>query len=183
MTRLALIAAMDEQGLIGRDNGLPWHLPADLAFFKRTTLGQPVIMGRRTHESIGRPLPGRRNLVLTRNPDYHADGIETCASIEQALEQCHDSERAFLIGGASLYAQALERGLAQELWITLVHARFDGDAWFPPIDPQRWIETWREEHPADEANPHAMSFIKYEIRRQDAINDLSVTNPAGPPRC
>jgi len=162
MTQLALIAAMDDQRLIGRENALPWHLPADLAFFKRTTLGKPVIMGRRTYESIGRPLPGRRNLVVSRNPDYTAEGIETCNSIEQALQQCSGIDRAFLIGGASLYAQALERKLARELWITRVHARFDGDAWFPEIDPQRWIETWREERPADEDNPHTLSFIKYE---------------------
>ncbi len=164
MTQLALIAAMDDQRLIGRDNALPWHLPADLAFFKRTTLGKPVIMGRCTYESIGRPLPGRRNLVVSRNPEYSMEGIETCGSIEQALERCSDNDRAFLIGGASLYAQALERELARELWITRVHARFDGDAWFPEIDPQRWTETWREERPADEANPHALSFIKYEYR-------------------
>ncbi len=161
MTRLAIITAMDDNRLIGRDNALPWHLPADFAFFKRTTMGKPVIMGRKTWESIGRPLPGRRNLVVSRNPDYRAEGTETCNSIEAALELCADAPEAFLIGGANLYRQALERGLVQVLWITHVHGQFDGDAWFPEIDPDRWQEVWREERAADKANPYPLSFVKY----------------------
>ncbi len=161
MTELALITAMDDNRLIGRDNALPWHLPADFAFFRRTTMGKPVIMGRKTRESIGRPLPGRRNLVVSRNPDYRAEGTETCGSIGAALELCADAPEAFLIGGANLYRQALEQGLVRVLWITHVHGEFEGDAWFPEIDPDQWQEVWREERPADEANPYPLSFVKY----------------------
>jgi len=161
MTDLALITAMDENRLIGRDNGLPWHLPADLAFFKRSTLGKPVIMGRKTWDSIGQPLPGRRNLVISRNSGFSAEGTETCSSIEEALERCTGAPLAFLIGGASLYRQALDQDLARELWVTHIHGRFEGDAWFPEIDPRRWKEVWREERPADDANPWPMSFVKY----------------------
>jgi dihydrofolate reductase len=164
MTELALITAMDDNRLIGRDNALPWHLPADFAFFKRTTMGKPVIMGRKTWESIGRPLPGRRNLVVTRNTDYPAGGGEICNSIGQALERCREAPEAFLIGGSSLYRQALEQGLARILWITHVHGQFEGDAWFPEIDPLQWKEVWREERPADEANPYPLSFVKYLTR-------------------
>lgn len=162
MTELALIAAMDENRLIGRGNALPWHLPADFAFFKQTTMGKPVIMGRKTFESIGRSLPGRRNLVVSRNGSYVAEGIEVCGSIEQALERAADSATAFLIGGANLYRQALDQELAETLWITHVHDRFEGDAWFPEIDRAQWREVWREDRPADEANPHDLSFVKYQ---------------------
>ncbi len=161
MTQLALIAAMDENRLIGRDNALPWRLPADLAFFKRTTLGKPIIMGRKTWESLGRPLPGRRNLVITRNPAFHAEGAEICAGIEDALERVTGIDKAFLIGGASLYRQALEQDLARVLWITHVHGQFEGDAWFPEIDPKKWQEHWREDRPADADNPWPISFVKY----------------------
>jgi dihydrofolate reductase len=109
MTKFSLIVAMDENRLIGSNNGLPWHLPADLAFFKRTTMGKPIVMGRKTFESIGRPLPGRRNIVVTRDPDFSAAGCDIANSIDAALDLCADDEEVMLIGGASLYQQSLSR--------------------------------------------------------------------------
>jgi dihydrofolate reductase len=158
-TSLSIITAFDRNRLIGRDNALPWHLPADLAFFKKTTLGKPIIMGRKTYESIGRPLPGRRNLIVSRNSGFQAKGCEVCSSVDEALGLAQDQPEAMLIGGASLYQQALER--AHTLYVTEIHAVFDGDAWFPEIKPAQWRESWREDHAADERNPHAYSFVKY----------------------
>ena len=115
-TSLSIIAAMDKNRLIGDNNSLPWHLPADLAFFKRTTLGKPILMGRKTYESIGKPLPGRRNIIISREPAYHAPGCDTVNSIQAALKLVEDEPEAMLIGGASLYQQTLE--LAETLYIT-----------------------------------------------------------------
>ena len=159
MTSLALIVAMDENRLIGSNNGLPWHLPADLAFFKRTTLGKPVIMGRKTHESIGRPLPGRKNIVITSDRDYQAEGCEVVHSLEQALTACGEADEAMLIGGASLYQQTLEE--ATVLYITHIHHRFDGDTWFPDFDRDQWVVSEQQELAADAQNPYSCTFVKY----------------------
>jgi dihydrofolate reductase len=156
---LSIICAMDQNRLIGNNNALPWHLPADLAFFKKTTLGKPIVMGRKTYESIGRPLPGRQNIIITRNPDYHADGCETCAGIEEALHLATDQPEVMLIGGASLYQQTLE--YAQYLYLTRIHHNFEGDAWFPDFKLQEWHEDWREEHTRDAQNKYDFSFLKY----------------------
>ncbi len=161
--RLSIIAAMDRNRLIGKDNALPWQLPADLAFFKRTTMNKPIIMGRKTFESIGRPLPGRRNIIITRNTAYQAEGCECFASVDDALHHLGDIDEAMLIGGASLYAQNMQR--AARLYITEIHAEFDGDAWFPPIDPAIWQPVWREDHAADERNAYDYSFVKYALRQ------------------
>lgn len=140
MSVLALIVAMAHNRVIGKNNTLPWHLPEDLQHFKRTTLGAPIIMGRHTWESIGRPLPGRRNIVLSRNPAWLAEGAERAASLEDALALCRQVNpapaRAFVIGGAQLYAQALP--LADELFITEIDADIDGDAYFPAVDAGAW---------------------------------------------
>ena len=153
---------MDENRLIGSNNALPWHLPADLAFFKRTTLNKPIIMGRKTYESIGRPLPGRRNIIISRNPAYRMNGCDTCADIDAALALVEDQDEDMLIGGASLYEQTINR--ATTLYITEIHGKFSGDAWFPPIDPALWQASWREDHEPDERNRYAYSFIRYERR-------------------
>jgi len=145
MTRLALIAAVARNGVIGKDNGLPWHLPEDLRHFKAITLGKPVIMGRKTWESLNpkfRPLPGRRNLIISRNPQYHAAGGEVAGSVGEALRRVADADEAFVIGGAELYRQAL--ALADRLYLTEIEADIDGDVRFPPIDPRLWQETTRE---------------------------------------
>jgi dihydrofolate reductase len=156
---LSLICAMDQNRLIGSNNALPWHLPADLAFFKKTTLGKPIVMGRKTYESIGRPLPGRQNIIITRNPEFHAEGCDTCTSIDQAIELAGDQDEVMLIGGASLYQQTID--LAQHLYLTRIHHQFEGDAWFPEFDLQQWHEVWREDHTRDEKNGYDFSFLKY----------------------
>lgn len=159
MTSLSLIAAMDENRLIGRDNKLPWHLPADLAFFKRTTMGKAIVMGRKTFESIGKPLPGRRNIVITGNADFQAPGCEIADSIDAAMSLANDDDEVMLIGGASLYQQTIER--ATKLYITRIHQSFEGDTWFPEFDLSDWKEVYREDLDADDSNRYAYSFIKY----------------------
>ena len=155
---LSLIWAMADNRVIGIDNRLPWKLPADMKWFRENTLGKPIIMGRLTFESFGaKPLPGRRNIIVSRNPNYTADGIETFNSLEAALEATSDADEVMLIGGMSLYQQALP--LADRLYMTLVHADVKGDAWFPEFDLQQWQERERHDFPADEKNPHPYSFV------------------------
>ena len=158
-TSLSIITAMDQNRLIGRDNGLPWYLPADLAFFKKTTLGKPILMGRKTYESIGRPLPGRQNIIISRDPNYRIDGCDTATGIEQALEMIKNQPEAMLIGGSSLYQQTID--LADKLYITFIHSQFEGDAWFPEIPSQNWVESAREDHSADDKNAYDYSFVTY----------------------
>ncbi len=147
--RLSLIAAVAANGVIGSDNALPWRLPEDLKRFKALTLGHPVIMGRKTYESIGRPLPGRRNIIVTRNAAYAAEGCETASSLGNALAACNGTaEEVFVIGGAQIYAEALP--LAQRLYLTEIGRDFPGDARFPEFDRGAWRETAREWHRAEE---------------------------------
>ncbi len=150
---------MDRNRLIGKNDALPWHLPADLAFFKRTTMGKPVIMGRKTFESIGRSLPGRTNIVVTRNTDLIFPGCEIAGSIDQAIALVRDSEEVMLIGGASLYQQSI--GRADRIYLTLIHHSFSGDTWFPEIGPDQWRQVTREDYRADSRNLYSYSFIKY----------------------
>ena len=159
MTELSIIVAMDENRLIGSNNRLPWHLPADLAFFKRMTMGKPVVMGRKTFESIGRPLPGRRNIVVTRNPEYAAEGIEIVHDIDAAAALCDASDEIMIIGGANLYAQTLPR--VTRLYITRIHHAFDGDTWFPKLDEKAWRTENREDFDPDHSNPYPYSFIQF----------------------
>ncbi len=148
MALISFAVAMDRNRLIGRDNGLPWHLPPDLKRFKALTLGKPVIMGRKTHESIGRPLPGRRNIVISRNPSYKAAGCEVAGSLEQAIAMTADVEEAVIIGGTALFASALP--LAQRMYLTLIDAEFPGDAWFPEYDQDEWKLIAEEKHQYNE---------------------------------
>lgn len=157
---LSFVVAMAGNRVIGRANALPWHLPADLRFFKRTTLGKPVVMGRKTYESIGRPLPGRNNIVVSRNPGYPAPGCHVVPSIEAALRAAEPAGEVMLIGGESLFRQTLER--ADRIYLTQVHAEVQGDTYFPQIDPRQWQEVWREDHPADAKHAYAYSFIRLE---------------------
>ena len=126
---ISLIVAHDEQYVIGKDNAMPWHLPGDLQYFKEQTMGKPVIMGRKTFESIGRPLPGRRNIIITRNCDYAADGIETVGSLEEALALTADASEQMVIGGQQIFTEALP--LADRLYITHIDTTFEGDTFFP----------------------------------------------------
>ncbi len=154
---LALIAAVADNGVIGRANRLPWHLPADLAHFKRLTLDKPILMGRHTWESLPGLLPRRRHIVLTRDPHYRAEGCTLVRSLDEAIAAARPADALFIVGGAALYAEALP--LAERLYLTLVHARIEGDAHFPPWDPADWIEAGRIEHPADGRNPIPMTFL------------------------
>ena len=157
--RLSLIVAVAKNRVIGNKNEMPWHLPADFAYFKKITIGHPIIMGRKTFESIGRPLPGRRNIVVSRNPVFRADGVEVVASLELAINACH-REDAFVIGGATLYAEALPR--VDRVYLTEVDAAPDGDTLFPVLDKNQWREIARERREADEKNIHAMEFVVLE---------------------
>lgn len=148
---------MAENRVIGRENRLPWRLPADLRRFKSVTMGKPVIMGRKTYESIGKPLPGRSNIVVTRDPDYRAPGCQVVHSLEQALEAGAGHAEVMVIGGAELYRQAL--GRAQRMYLTLVRAEVEGDTLFPDIEPQQWRELERESHRADEKNQYDYDFV------------------------
>ena len=161
---ISMIAAMAHDRVIGLDNQMPWHLPADLAHFKRVTLGKPVLMGRKTFESIGRPLPGRRNLVISRNPDYRADGVEVIDSVEAALALLAGSDVAELmvIGGGHLYGQLLPR--ADRLYLTRIDLAVEGDTRFPAFDDGQWQRVDCESHSADEKNPHPYSFETWQRR-------------------
>ncbi|MDO8299059.1 dihydrofolate reductase [Lacisediminimonas sp.] len=138
---LTIVVAVDKQNGIGINNQLPWHLPEDLAHFKRVTSGHPILMGRKTFESIGRPLPNRRNIVITRNAAWQHEGVERAASVGQAVALC-GSERGFIIGGAQVFIEALP--LVHSLIVTEIDARFNCDTFFPAIDPAQWVEQSRE---------------------------------------
>lgn len=157
---LSLIAALADNRVIGRDNRLPWRLPADLQHFKRLTLGKPILMGRRTWESLPGLLPQRRHLVITRNPDYRADGAEVLHSLEAALAACADVPELMVVGGANLYAQALP--LAARMYLTEVHTEPEGDAFFPAFDRSQWRETARVEGVCDARNTIPHSFVTYQ---------------------
>lgn len=145
--QLSLIVAYAQNRVIGRDNTLPWKLPSDLAHFKRTTLGHPIIMGRKTWESLGRPLPGRRNIVISRDANYPAQGAECVTSLAQAIAAVQDLEEAFVIGGAQIYQEALP--FAQQVIATEVQESLEGDAFFAPLDKAQWIEASRQSHPTE----------------------------------
>lgn len=154
---ISMIAAMAHNRVIGIHNRLPWHLPADFRHFKAVTMGKPVVMGRRTYESIGRPLPGRINVVISRNPDLQIEGCIIAASLDDAIARLQGHEELMIIGGASFYEQVLPR--ADRLYLTLVDADVDGDAFFPEYHRDQWREVSREAHAADDRNPYRYSFV------------------------
>jgi dihydrofolate reductase len=160
--RVTLILARARNGVIGAKGGLPWHLPEDLAFFKRTTMGHPIVMGRRTWESIGRPLPGRRSIVVTRDRSLAAAGAEVVHSLDEAVALCSGSDEIFVIGGAHLYADALP--CADRLLLTEIHADFDGDTFLPAPSESAWVEASRERHPATNTRPFHFDFVDYRRR-------------------
>ncbi len=166
--KIALVVAAARNRAIGLNNKMPWHLPEDLKYFKRVTMGKPVIMGRNTFESIGRPLPGRPNIVISRNADYKAEGITLVNSLDAALQAAAKLlppgvDEVMVIGGAQIYAQALV--MADRLYLTEVDAEPEADAFFPAIDRKEWREVARESHPACERNPYAYSFVVLERAR------------------
>ncbi len=158
---IQLVVAYSDNRVIGKDNTLPWRLPSDLAHFKRVTLGHPIVMGRKTWESLGRALPGRPNLVISRNREFLAEGARVFPSLDAALHACQDAQRVSVIGGEQLFRLALP--LAHEIVATEVHAHIQGDTWFPPVDASQWVETQR--HPQPDENGLSFDFVTYQ--RQD----------------
>ena len=170
---LAIIVAVAENGVIGRDNGLPWNIPADMAHFKRVTMGKPLLMGRKTYESIGRPLPGRANIVITRNPDFSAPGIEVMSSLEEAVLRAQSVARAdgaeevIVMGGAEIYRASLSE--VDRLYVTEVHAAVEGDAHLA-LDLSAWREVSRSYHAKERSSSTpAYSFVEY-TRLKEAVN-------------
>lgn len=168
MTILSMIVATADNNIIGKDNSMPWHLPADLAYFKKVTLGKPIIMGRKTFESIGRPLPGRRNIVISRDENYSAEGIDTVISVEQALSLVDGSDgnnavvEIMVIGGGAIYKHCLPN--ADRLYVTHIKASIDGDTQFPSYDEENWQKTASELRECDDKNAYDLDFCVYERR-------------------
>lgn len=161
--RISLIVALTDNRVIGRGNKMPWHLPNDLKYFKRMTTGKPVLMGRKTFESIGKPLPGRTNIVITRQNDWQASGVQVVHNLDEGLELAtrlsliDGSEEVMVIGGAQIYREVLPQ--AHRLYLTQIHTHIDGDAFFPEISEDQWREAGREDHKADHANSYDHSFV------------------------
>lgn len=169
--RIALVVAMAENRVIGRGNALPWKISEDLRFFKKITMGKPILMGRKTFQSIGKALPGRTNIVISRDPDFAAEGIKTAPDLETAIKlaKLESPEEIMIIGGAEIYALALP--LADRIYLTEVHAKIDGDAWFPAYDRAEWSETARTDFDSEPA----FSFVTLD-RIQGASRFLSASN-------
>jgi len=163
---ISLIVAMAQNGVIGRDNALPWRLPEDLKRFKEFTLGKPILMGRKTFEAIGRPLPGRANLVLTRDRDWRAAGVIPVHSVEEALLQTRTCDELVVIGGAEIYRLLLP--FARRIYLTHVHADIPGDTYFPAFDPAQWDDVDYQTQPADERHAHPITFVTLERRNSPA---------------
>jgi len=161
MTILSMIVATADNRIIGKDNTMPWHLPPDLAYFKRTPLGKPIIMGRKTYESIGRPLPGRRNIVISRDKNYHAQGIETAISVDDALALVSGVEEIMVIGGGAIYQHCMNA--ATKLYITHIKASIEGDTQFPDFDLNNaWKKIQSDLVLADDKNAYDLDFCVYE---------------------
>jgi len=163
--RIAFVVAYARGRVIGKDNALPWRMPADMRRVRQLTMGKPLIMGRRTYESIGRPLEGRTSIVLTRDPAFRAEGVLVARSPDEALELARErgAEEAIVFGGSEVFAQFLPR--ADRLYVTEIDASFEGDRTFPEIDPHEWREVERTEHAPDERNPHPYRFLTLDRRR------------------
>lgn len=160
----SIIAAKSDNDVIGKDNDLVWHMPADLKFFKNKTKGHWVIMGRKTFESMNGPLPNRKHIIITRQPDYQAEGCHVTDNVDDAFKIAEDQDldEVFILGGAEIYAQTMDK--ADRMFITEIKSTFDGDTFFPEIDTTYWKEVSRDEHEADEKNPHSYAFVEYHKR-------------------
>jgi dihydrofolate reductase len=161
---ITLIAAIGKNNALGKNNDLIWHLPADLKRFRQLTTGHHMIMGRKTYESIGKPLPNRTTIIVSRNPEYFQEGCLTASSLENAIQIAKNEEVICIVGGEQIYRKALENNLVDALDITLVHDEFDADVFFPEIDLKIWEEISRENFKADEKNKFDYSFIQYQKR-------------------
>ncbi|PWA13263.1 dihydrofolate reductase [Pueribacillus theae] len=156
---ISFLVAMDKNRLIGKDNDLPWRLPADLAFFKKKTTGNTIIMGRKTYASIGRPLPNRRNVILTRDKNFNAEGCIIVHTVEDAIASIQPNEEGFVIGGAEIFPQFLP--YADKMYITFINEEFDGDTYFPEIDMEKWQLVSREKGIKNDKNPYDYEFLCY----------------------
>ena len=165
---VSLIVAVSSNGKIGRDGGLPWYLPADLKHFKRTTMGHHLIIGRRTWEEVGKPLPGRTMVVVTRSRRFAPKGAQVVRSVEQALELAAEDDEPFIGGGSQIYRIALAGDLVDRIYLTRIHAEVEGDTHFPDFDLGEWELVTEEHHEADEKNEFDYSFLVYERRRPDS---------------
>jgi dihydrofolate reductase len=161
--RISQVVAMARDGVIGRDNAMPWHLPDDLKRFKTLTMGKPMLMGRKTFQAIGKPLPGRTSLVLTRDPTWQVPGVIAVRSIEEALQKIGAASELCIVGGAEIYKLTLP--VTDCIYLTRIHASIPGDTVFPPLDVSEWRETQRVEHPADDRHAYAMTFSTLERQR------------------
>ncbi len=170
---ISLIVAVSTNNVIGAQGDLPWRLPADLKRFKALTMGKPIIMGRLTWESIGRPLPGRRNIVITRNKDFDAEGCAVVASPAEALRAAGDVDEIMIIGGGQIYDLFLPK--AGRLYLTRVHTEIDGDAWFPDVDSESWELKSLESHAAGDANEFDFEFRNYERNQRSGTARDRVT--------
>lgn len=157
---ITMVAALTRNHVIGKNNDLPWRLPADLAHFKRLTLGKPIILGRKNYQSIGRPLPGRHNIVITRDRTFSADGVTVVHSPADALRAAGNVDEVMIIGGADIYRQFLPQ--ADRLHLTWIEADIDGDTYFPDFSTFNWQRSASEQRPADDNNPHPMTFETYQ---------------------
>ena len=162
LANLSIIAAVADNGIIGRDNKLPWHMPADLAHFKRLTMGKPIVMGRLTWESLPGLLPHRTHIVVSRDPSFDAPGGFVVRSLQEAIDFAGDAEELMVVGGAMLYALALP--VASRLYLTYIHRCFDGDVLFPTFEHGEWCEVSREPHESDGRNPYPYSFVTLQRR-------------------
>jgi len=160
---ISLVCAMANNRVIGKDNKMPWHLPADLQHFKSVTMTKPIVMGRKTYESIGRPLPGRKNVIISRNLDYKADGCDIVDSIEAAMKLLSNVDEVMIIGGGFLYSQMIN--LADKLYLTFIDFDVDGDTYFPEYEQLNLQEISREKFLSNERNPHNYQFVDYKINR------------------
>ena len=161
--KISLIVAMTPDRVIGINNTLPWHLPAELQNFRKLTMGHPIIMGRKTYDSINRPLPGRQNIVITTNRDYKKEGVDIVYSVEEALAQCQNTDEAFIIGGAKIFEETIQK--ADRMYLTWVHANVKGDVFFPEINFNEWKEIEKTSRPADEKNLYAYDVVIYDNLR------------------
>lgn len=157
--KISIVVAFDKNQLIGRNNQLPWHLPADLKYFKNVTMGHHLIMGRKTYDSIGKPLPGRTSVVITRQHDWKAEGCLVAHSLEDAIRLCGNQEEIFIVGGAEIFKNSLP--VATDLYITKINHQFEGDTFFPEINENEWREISREDHQPDEKNKWGFSFLRF----------------------
>jgi dihydrofolate reductase len=163
--KISIIVAMAKNRVIGKDNDMPWHLPADLQHFRQKTLDRPIIMGRKTYESIGRPLPKRHNIIVSRNPDYKVEGCDVVSSLESAVEAAGDVDELFIIGGGFLYDQTIKQ--ADKLYLTFIDLDVDGDTLFPEYEQLPLRQTASEHHQKDEKNPYDYEYAEFTVDREE----------------